>query len=218
MTAQELFAAKRCVPSRLSSKGWNLVPVNVRERSFFLSGVDRLEVLQVYHSAVSRYVEGDLNAAEARRAIREGLAAIGYSAEPGDEGTMRDLLFFDRMKSILDMNASMLANSASRASQWPAYRVFPAVRNVWMSSNPMPKSWLSRWEEAAQGLPCAHAGSMTALLDSPVGARLSRFGIPHSPYGFGCGMGDLAVRIDLAVPLLGSDVVSAFLKRASKAL
>lgn len=216
MTPAEVFECKIPVAAPLTSKGWNLVPAAVRERSFFICGVNDRRVLGAYHAVVRAFIRGELSLATARQALRDALMPMGFAPPPSHKRRMHDLLSFDRMNSILEMNSAMACGVASRIKQDMAKEVFPAVRTVWGSSEPMPLSWKARWKAAAEGLPCANAENMAAMLHSPAWARLSHFGISHPPFGFRCRMIDESLRRSEALEIFGSDVVRGGLRKPVK--
>ena len=206
---EEFFAAKVCVPSPRSSREWNLVPLEQREKTFFISGVTSIEILQVFRETIAEVIVGELSNAEGRRAIREGLAQLGY--KPNDDaGTSNDLLSFERMNSVINMNCSAAHNFSSRQKQFLALRAYPAKRMTWAASTPMPQIWFGRWHRACVDLDDADPDTMTALLESSVWARLNRFGAPYGPYDFECKMVDLPVNATEAQRVIDKDIVEQY--------
>ena len=132
-TASQFFAAKTAVPSEMTTAQWDRVSLEMRERAFFMAAVSQAEVLQVYQNVTGQYVRGEVSEQEARRALREQLAATGYLPRPGEEGGIKDLRTGKRMDVVLRTNASMAANKAAYDKQLLAIKVFPAKRMVRMT-------------------------------------------------------------------------------------
>jgi outer membrane biosynthesis protein TonB len=210
-TAQQFFERKTSVPSSLTTAEWDRVRLQIRERSFFMACVTQAEILDVFRRATARVLSGEIGEGEARRMIREGLAKNGYAARPGEEGTIKDLSTLRRQDVVLRTNISMARNWAAYQKQWAARRAFPAKRMARLMQRREPRDWRARWMEAVRGLADASAEHMTALLDSPVWERLSRFGAPYAPYDFNSGMGDIAVRRAEAEAIFGKPLVDQWL-------
>lgn len=214
LTAEEFYAAKTTVPSAMTSAQWERVQVDVRERAFFMAAVTRAEVADVFRAATGRVLSGEISEAEARREIRAGLARTGYAANPGEEGTIKDLSTLKRQDVVIRTNLAMARNYATYQKQWVARRAFPAKRMMRLQSRMVPRNWQARWAAAASGLADADAGTMTALLDSPVWSFISRFGAPYAPYDFNSGMGDIPVTRAEAEAALGKPAVDAWLEES----
>jgi len=189
MTAAEFYDQKIPVPSEMTTRDWAGVRREVRERSFFMAAVAKAEVLQVYQDTTRRVISGELSEQEARRALREGLAAVGYLPRPGEEGSIKDLSTVRRQNVTLRTNRAMAYNKSAYDKQLRALKAYPAKRMVRLQNKMVPRDWPARWREQA-GQPGVNASEMAALVLSPVWVTLSRFGNPYPPYDFGSGMGD----------------------------
>lgn len=211
LTPAEFFRSKVTTPSSMTSADWERVQLETRERAFFMACVTRAEILDVFRQATAKVLTGEIGETDARRMIREGLARLGYFPRPGEEGTIKDLGTLRRQDVVIRTNIAMARNHAGYRKQWKARRAYPAKKMVRMQSRRVPRDWVVRWREAAAGLTDANVETMTALLDSPVWTRLSRFGAPYPPYDFNSGMGDIAVSLADAQAALGAEVVRAWL-------
>ena len=203
--AAEILAAKVPVASEMRSAQWSAVPTWVRERAYFMAAVDRAAVLDGFQEAVAGMERGELSLAEARKRIRSVLDRHGYEAEPGEEGTIKDLRAMHRQNVALETNLlqvqgfSRWARQQATLADWPAQqlvreRMATAPRN-WGAGDPQnaaTKELETRWTRAiAETTQDGATGPerMVALVNHPVWAALSRFGTPYPPFDFNSGMG-----------------------------
>lgn len=191
-TATEFFASKVPTPSEMTTKDWDRVRPELRERAFFMAAVTRAEVLQIFKDVTDQFIRGEISEAEARRLLREALAKTGYAPQPGEEGGIKDLRTGHRMDVVLRTNAAMAYGKGTYEKQLLAIKSYPAKRMVRLTPKRVPRDWRARFR-AFEGQPGVNADKMAALITSPIWTQLSRFGLPYSPYDFGSGMGDEAV-------------------------
>lgn len=195
MPYSEFLAQKKLDSRAMRTAEWDLVSAQLRERAFFMAGVDHARTLQEFRKAAALVAQGRLSPQEARRALREYLRQSGYKAPDGKEGSIRDLSSRRRMDVVIDTNARMAAGWANR-KQLLGDPAFPGQQLVRIRKARQPRNWQQRWQEAARSVNydgVARGGKMVARLDSPIWCKLSRFGLPYPPFDFGSGMGVLPV-------------------------
>ena len=90
-SASNYIGQKVSVPTELRTAELGLLPVWIRERSYFMAAVDRGEILDAFRTRAERVVAGDLTVHEARQQLHEDLDRMSYSPLPGQEGTIKDL-------------------------------------------------------------------------------------------------------------------------------
>ena len=114
-TAQEYFREKTPLPTELRTREFARLPLWVKEQSFFMAGVMRAEILEVFRSAAVAIQNGEINFARATEIVQEGLKKAGYTPEPGQEGTIKDLNNIHRQLINLRTNLK-LANGWTQDS------------------------------------------------------------------------------------------------------
>lgn len=181
---------RQLAPVAMSTRSWDRVDAQLRERAFFMAGVDNARTLAAFRRTAQEMAAGKLTLPEARRKVREHLAAQGYEPAGDEAGTIHDLRSKRRLDITLQTNVDMAAGWAQRKAGltdianpgWELYRA-KQVR--------APRDWAKRWQEAAQEVGwqgVARDGSFVALLTSPIWVALSSFGNAYPPYDFGSGM------------------------------
>lgn len=181
------------LPTEFRTKELDMMPVWLRERAFFMAGVNRVEILQEFENRVRRIAKGELTVQEARKELRGELDRLGYEPEAGTEGTIKDLRTMRRMNVALETNLAQIHGYDRWMRQQEALKAFPAQKFVRLRLANVPRpDWPERFALAvaesgeAAG---ANVGEMAALVNHPCWVRLSRFGTPYAPFDFGSGMG-----------------------------
>lgn len=180
------------LPTELRTKELAALPVWIRERSFFMAAVDRVETLQEFSSRVDRIVRGDLTVQEARQELSGALDALGYQPEAGQEGTIKDLRTVRRKDVALRTNVAQVHGYSLWAHQQRALDVFPAQRFVRQRIAREPRmNWPERFAAAVAATTPegANVEALAALVNHPCWVALSVFGTPYAPFDFGSGMG-----------------------------
>lgn len=191
------------LPSALSSEQLAALPVELRRRAFFSARTESAGYLAKVRDLIRELVSPDTDAEVTlgKSGIAEQMARmldlIGYEPDPKDRGTLKDLRSYNRRKLIIDTQVRMAAGYA----QYQASTGNPLVVDLWPAwefarveqRNDPRRSWFwpRRWKEA--GGKFSDGGRMIAPKDSPVWARLSRFGIPTPPFDYNSGMGQVDV-------------------------
>lgn len=192
----DFLLGKSSVPSDLRTAEWGRVPLWIRERAFFMAGVDDAEILDRFRREAEAIAAGKSSLSESRLRLRDYLLARGYQAQPGEEGTMKDLLSVRRMNVALETNVEMARGFGNWQAQQATLAAFPARRYHRGRDARVPRDWPARWVAAlaATSEDGATAGTsetdMFALVNHPLwsDAEFNRFGTPYTPFDFGSGM------------------------------
>lgn len=189
---ENILRQKVPVLSELRTRQWDAVPVWIRERAFWMSSVVQAEVLDTFRQVTDRATRGELSPGEAREAITERLESLGYTPEPGQAGTIKDLRSLARQNVAYQTNQSQVRNWALWQRQQATLGAFPAKRLVRMRQSKKQRDWDARWAEALAKTGMADGAARSehvALVNHPIWSRLSRFGTPYPPFDFNSGMG-----------------------------
>lgn len=200
-TPADILAAKAINPTPLTSAEWEQVDAEVRENSVFMATVSKYKTLQSHRDQIGRILEGNASKEEALRKVREYIKTSGYTPTPGTEGTIQDLSTDQRQRLVLEMNTAQCREKAYRESMRGSV-AYPAQRLIRVGQRRAPRDWSARWQTAASEVGyegVSRVRPYVALLESPVWAALSRFGLPYPPYDYNSGMGVEAVGYDEAV-------------------
>lgn len=198
--------SKSPVASKMRTREWASVPVEVRERAFFSAGVEDARVLSKMQSLLRSSVDfANRNPDEAftgrDRFITEMRKFLG--AKPGDSRSLTDLESSRRLGLIYDFHQEDLFEYGRwKMGQDPdLLEEFPAQEflRVAPRDEPRPRSfWPGRWNESGGQ---QYNGRLIALKNSTVWVKLSRFDKPWPPYDFGSGWGVRDIDIDEAEEL-----------------
>lgn len=195
--AAQHLSGKSAAPIAMSAAQWDMVDAQIRERAFFMAGVDNARILHAFQQVARQIAAGQLSLVEGRQRVREMLLAMGY--DPGeDEGSIHDLSSRRRLDVSLQTNADLAAGWAQRKADMldianPGQELYRAKQAR------EPRDWATRWAEAAAAVGwegVAREGSFIALKTSPIWVELSRFGQPYPPFDFNSGMWVRAVDDD----------------------
>ena len=197
------------VPSELRTAEWDRVPLWIRERSFFMAGVDDAEILDRFRAEAEAIARGESSESESRLRMRDFLEERGYRPEPGQEGTIKDLRTVRRMNIALRTNVEMARGWAQwQAQNAPgAIAAYPARRYHRGRQVQTPRDWPARWRAAISATAPEGAtdgdGELIALLNHPLWTDpdFNRFGTPHTPFDFNSGMTTSPVDRDRATEL-----------------
>ncbi len=199
--AVKAISAKTPIGATLRSADWERVPLALKQRAQFSSGVTSARVLQAIQDRLTGQVKlqreqlANGNQATFDRssfidAIRQLARDEGLTPEKG-QGTVRDITSIPRLGLIYDMQNAQatgfarhkLDTSEGALVLFPAYRLGPSTAN-----EPRPQAWWERrWFQAGQsvGWEGAAKTEMVALKTSPIWSALSRFGTPWPPFDWG---------------------------------
>lgn len=215
MTAAEKILQKALVTSGLDSRGWNSVQAGLRDMAFFSSQVAEQRILGVMREGSVHQVSGAMDMSKVRMEIRDYLQSNGYHAQPGEEGTIKDLMTKARLDVMLKTNVATARGfiQYARGMEPGAFAAFPAKRLLRIRQRKQGRDWAARWKAAGdeagwEGV-CRDFGEMVALKDSPIWQKLGNgaggyrdaLGNPYPPFAFGSGMGVVNVSRKEAIEL-----------------
>lgn len=193
--ARQLADGKTSIPAELRTAEWARVPQWLRERSFYMAGVAHAETLDEFRGEVAAIANGASSIPEAERRLAEYLKTSGYQPLPGQEGTIKDLRSWRRMRVALRTNVELLQGwgQKNRGLQRGALMAFPAWELIRIMPRKNPRdnpAWDVRFNLSG-GEPSG--GRMIAMKDSKVWAELGNFadglGVDYPPFAWGSGMG-----------------------------
>lgn len=187
---------KLSIPSDMRTAEWRMLPQWLRERSFYMAGVHQTEILDEFRTEVEKLAQGASSIPESERRLSEMLAGVGYKPLAGQEGTIKDLRSWRRMRVSLRTNTELLQGWAQkqRGIKRGAIMAFPAWELIRLMPRNLPRDWQVRFTLSGGTI---RDGRMIAMKDSPVWQELSNFadglGVDYPPFAFGSGMGWRAV-------------------------
>ncbi len=191
--AGDLFAGKTSIPAELRTAEWSMTSQWLRERSFYMAGVTRAEILDMFRGEASSIIEGETSEAESLRKIEDFLDGIGYQAEAGEEDTIKDLRTSRRILVALRTNVRVVQGwrRKERGLREAALRTFPCWELVRVEERKHERDWPTRWVALGGKL---YNGRMIALKTDKIWSRLgSEFPdslmVDHPPFAWSSGMG-----------------------------
>jgi hypothetical protein len=168
-----------------------LLPQWLHERSYYMAGVLRAELLQAFRDEVAGIANGTRSMEESRRTLQDMLAASDYRPEPGQEGTIKDLRTTRRIHVSLRTNVKLLQGWATKEAGLQGQSAVPAWELVRFENRRKIRDWQTRFTRAGGKL---YADRMIALQTSPVWYELGNgdedsLGVDYPPFAWGSGMG-----------------------------
>ncbi len=197
--AWKLLDQKLTVPSDMRTAEWSMLPQWLRERSFYMAGVTRAEILQEFRNEAGRIARGETSIPQSEKNLEQFLDRVGYEPAPGDEGTIRDLRSMSRMRVALRTNVQLLQGwqQKERGLRPGPATAFPAWELVRYEPRTNEREWYQRWSDAG-GVPVG--GRLVALKDDPIWQRIGSrelfpdaLGVDYPPFAWGSGMGWKAI-------------------------
>lgn len=189
-TASDYVSRREVTAVAKTTAEWDMVEAQVRERAFFMAGVENARILQHFKDAAREIAAGKLTTNEARKLLREQLRAAGYEPAEDERGGIHDLSSRRRMEVTLRTNVDM-ARGWMQREQMKKDKSQPGLRLYRAQESRQPRNWADRWKAAADAVDwegVARGGQMVALIESPIWVELSRFGNPYPPFDFGSKM------------------------------
>lgn len=189
--AAKAFARKLNVPTELLSDDFDLVDGWLKERSFWMAGVNDAEILQAFRREIELMTRGDSDGAASMNRLTLFLKERNYKAPEGAEGTIKDLSTWRRMSVALDTNVSMARGYGMWFRAQKSLRAFPAWRLYRLGLRKVPRDWVTRWQQAhdrTADVPGALRDDFVALINHPIWVAISAFGNPYPIYDYGSGM------------------------------
>jgi hypothetical protein len=195
--ARALLEKQGLLPSDLSAADLAKIKAEIRRVAEFSAHVTDEHFLNMAHDVVSKIVDPGLTGRQpgsymdkstARAQLREYLERVGYSPEPGREGSIQDLMSDGRLNLIVETRTQMIQGHARHLQSHSkgAVSAFPAQELYRLESRVEPRDWRRRWVEAGGRL--YGGGRMIARKDDPIWTEISSFGNPYPPYDYNSGM------------------------------
>lgn len=215
------LSGRGILPTTLSAAEISALDAQIRTQAFFSARVTQLDILSALQSELSALVRGESpgpgqysNPATVRLRIKQLLEELDYRpADPGDEGTIKDLRTDARLNLIIETQEKM----ATGYGQWlqstdpDVLDAFPAWEFVRVEERVEKRDWRTRWRDAAGRVGdevadrvLRRTGRMAARKDSEIWTALSAFGIPQAPFDYNSGMDvrDLGRKESLALGII----------------
>ena len=189
-SASDYVSRREVTATAKTTAEWDMVEAQVRERAFFMAGVENARILQEFKDAAHEIAAGKLTTNEARKRLRGALRAAGYEPAEDERGGIHDLSSRRRMEVTLRTNVDM-ARGWMQREQMKKDKSQPGLRLYRAQESRQPRNWADRWKAAAAEVDwegVARGGQMVALIESPIWEKLSRFGQPYPPFDFGSKM------------------------------
>lgn len=205
--SERMSRSREIMPTDLSTAELRELGADVLARSVFTARGTSAIFASKIKEVVDEILAGRLSESQARAALYQTLAALGYTPEggfPGDEGkvppalkgTLQDLSSFRRLNLIVRTQVQLMQGAGEqwRGQQPEMLAAFPAWELVRVEDRAAPRDWPSRWKIAGGEL--ADGGRMIALKGDPIWGELGAYenfpdalGVDHPPFAFLSGMG-----------------------------
>jgi hypothetical protein len=173
------------LPTTLSAKQLSGISEKIRERAVFSARVANAQILDEIKHVAQAVARGELTQTEGIKTLKSFIKAEGYQADPGEEGTIKDLLSKARLKLIVKTNAGMAKGYGQHVAAQETLDERPWQELYRREPRKEPRDWISRWRAAGGRL---SAGRMIAPVNSPIWSMISGFGLPYPPFDYNSGM------------------------------
>lgn len=195
--------------SALTSREWERVPAELRDRTMFSSTVENERLLQemkdrlAQRLALAKPADGaHMDRGLFIEQMRQELATAGYKRGDAPQGSLRDLKSSRRLGLIFDMNVSQAAGYARWKMDMTPEGLAnePCYELIRIKARLEIRDWPLVWAEhggqfhgePGPAYPRAK-GRMIALKTDPIWRFISRFGTPWPPFDWGSGMGLMGI-------------------------
>lgn len=179
------IAAKKRAAVGLTSAQWSGVRADIRERALFSACVTDAKFLEQIRRVCHAVTTGEMTPDRAKWQLGAWLERTGYQAEPGEEGTIKDLSSDGRLHLIVDTNCKLAAGYGREAWQAERQRLYPYNELYRAEQRKEPRDWPSRWRQAGGRLT---KGRFIARFGDPIWTGISRFEVPYPIFDFNSGM------------------------------
>jgi hypothetical protein len=183
--AMHAHDVRNLLPAALRGDLLSKLPQELRQRSFFISGITQAEVLQTVKDEIGQVIEGKMTESEALSRLRRAGDLLSGTALQKD----------GRLKLVLSTNVDLArgygqwkqGQSQIVLEEYPAQEFYRAERRK------EPRDWPVRWAAAGgkfyPGVSDYPQGRMIAMKNDPIWAHISAFGLPYAPFDYNSGMG-----------------------------
>jgi hypothetical protein len=225
--AVKLLRKKELMPTSLSSAELRQLADSVRNQSLFSSRTLMTDLLDKYKGLLDSIIQPQevngvmqgVNPAKARAEISTFLKAMGYSPEPGKEGSIEDLASALRINLVIKTNTQTAQGAGLHLQQNAnpdVVDLYPAAEMYRIEDKKNQRDWRTRWTLAAQVANDPQAlgvygrtGRFVALKSSGIWQALGdgaggyddSLGNPYPPFAFNSGMWTKDVSRSAAVDL-----------------
>ena len=219
--AVDRLGNKTPIGAMLSSREWELTPLELRDRAFWMARVEEERILAEAQRRIMQAIRQERDGSD--RLMDRGrfvvemqaiLRELGYRPDPAKRGGVQDLSSSMRLTQVWRMNLDMAQNYAAwkaRQNDVSLLRA-PAQELIRVESRIERRLWPRIWREAGgqfYGQPGPDypdaPGRMIALKTDPIWRKISRFNVPWPPFDWGSGMGLRSVRRREALTLSTKD-------------
>lgn len=219
--AVDRLGNKTPIGAMLSSREWELTPLELRDRAFWMARVEEERILAAAQRRIMQAIRQERDGSD--RLMDRGrfvvemqaiLRDLGYRPDPAKRGGVQDLSSSMRLTQVWRMNLDMAQNYAawkSRQNDVSLLRA-PAQELIRVESRIERRLWSKIWYDngglfyGAPGPDYPDApGRMIALVTDPIWRKISRFNVPWPPYDWGSGMGLRSIRRREALTLSTKD-------------
>ncbi len=176
---------RNLLPADLRSKLSSSLPRELKQRSFFISGITQAEILQKVKDDIAQVVAGKMTESEVQSKLRQTGNLLSGTVLNKDA----------RLKLVLSTNVDM----ARGYGQWKQGQnkfilaEYPAQEFYRAENRKEPRNWPKRWAAAGgkffPGKSDYPQGRMIALKNDPIWEHISAFGLPYPPFDYNSGMG-----------------------------
>lgn len=200
-----LLARKELMPTSAGSAQIQRLGADITRRAAFSAKVTNAGFLQRAYDLVSRVVNPQalgaapgtyMDKARFREEMKGFLQAIGYSPDPGKEGSIEDLASDGRLNLIVETNVQLAQGYGQfvQSQDDAVLDAFPA-QELYRAGNffsTRQRDWPGKWRAA--GGHFYGGGRMIALKDDPIwsltleAGGFNRFGNPYPPFDYNSGM------------------------------
>lgn len=191
------------LPTDLSAAELARIDERILEASLFSAKTNNEVYLKRLDEQLRDILDGKLDLATARLALRRELQRLGYEPDPEKRGTIQDLSSDRRINLVLETNQQMAqgygnwrqGQDPAVLDQWPAQELFRAINSKNKRKDP---TWQERFRMAGRASGQSKGwtiqdGRMVALKNHPLWEKLGTLfkdglGNPYPPFAFGSGM------------------------------
>lgn len=200
----EALASRRVrslLPTRMSSRDLSRIAPELLERGVFSARTVNASYLQEIDDLVQKVANGQIDIPSVRLALKEKLDATGYTPDPEERGTIKDLRSDQRLNLVIKTNTEMAQGYGwwAQGQDQTVLDEFPCQELFRLEERVQPRDWLTRWRGA--GGRVFGGGRMIAEKNAPIWAEISSFGLPYPPFDFGSGMDVRDIARDEAIAL-----------------
>lgn len=185
--AVERLRSLKLLPTALSAAELEEARAALREVSLFSARTMNAAYLQENADVFSEILEGKLDGASARLALRDQADRMDLGAIGDEEGTIKDL----RSDARLNLRIRMETERANAFANYTAGQdedillAYPAQELYRAEKRNVPRAWPQIWAGAGGQRP---GGRMVARKDAEIWTNISRFGVPYPPFDYNSGM------------------------------